>query len=93
MRDPIWDTVRWALGMGGMFLVGRGYATAEQANQMADLIVQVAAASVTIGMFAWQVWVRWGTVAVPVAAVAEIEAVKQIAIPTVSSATGQVTPA
>lgn len=85
MRDPIWDTVRWALGMGGAFLVGKGYATAEQASQIADLIVQVAAASVTIGMFAWQVWARWGTKAVPIVAIAEIEAVKQITIPTVSA--------
>lgn len=90
MRDPIWDSVRWLLGMGGSFLAGRGYITAAQASEGADLIVQTGAALFTLGMFLWALWARWGTVAVPVAAVAEIEAVKGIAIPTVS-ASGKVT--
>lgn len=85
MRDPIWDSVRWLLGMGGSFLAGRGYITAAQASEGADLIVQVAAASVTLGVFIWQIWARWGTKSVPVVAIAEIEAVKGIAIPTVSA--------
>lgn len=93
MRDPIWDTVRYFLGMGGSFLVGKGWAggaTAAEVSQMADTIVQVGAGLVAIGMFIWQIWARWGTKAVPIVAIAEIEAVKGIAIPTVS-ASGKVT--
>ena len=89
MRDPIWDAVRYFLGMGGSFLVGRGWAggaSAAEVSAMADLIVQVGAGLVTIGMFVWTIWARWGTVAVPVAVVAEIAAVEGIKIPTVSAA-------
>lgn len=77
--DTIWQIVRYILIAGGSFLVGKGWITAENVESIVGAIG-------TIGAVLWGIYVKAGTKAVPAETAARAD------VPTVSAATGAVTP-
>lgn len=78
--DTIWQIVRYGLIAGFGFLTGKGYVSAEQATTIIGAIG-------TLFPIVWGLFVKSGTRAVPEAVA------NRPSIPTVSGATGTVTPA
>lgn len=77
--DTIWQIIRYLLIAGGSFLVGKGYVSAENVEQLIGAIG-------SIGAILWGLYVKFGTTAVPNATADRVD------VPTVSGATGAVTP-
>jgi hypothetical protein len=77
--DTVWQILRYLLIAGGGFLSGKGYISAEQATTIIGAIG-------SIGAVVWGLFVKSGTTAVPDAVAARSD------VPTVSNATGAVTP-
>lgn len=85
--DILWQALRYLMIVGGSFLVAKGYLTAEQVTTVANEVVTIVGGIATVAPIAWGLWVRWHTRAVPAATAARSD------VPTVSAATGAVTPA
>lgn len=77
--DTVWQIARYLLIAGGGFLTGKGYITAEQ-------LTTIVGAIGSVGAILWGLFVKSGTTAVPDAVAARPD------VPTVSGATGAVTP-
>lgn len=86
MSDEIWMIIRYILIALGSFLVGKGYVTMDQVNGVIDALPQLIGGIMSVGTMAWGLYVKYGTKAVPVATAARPD------VPTVSAATGAVTP-
>lgn len=86
MSDEIWMIIRYILIALGSFLVGKGYVTMDQVNGIIDALPQLIGGIMSVGTMAWGLYVKYGTKAVPVATAARPD------VPTVSAATGAVTP-
>lgn len=87
MNEQIWQTVRYLLIAGGSFLAGLGKVPATEVGPLADMVIQVGSGLVALASALWGLYVKAGTVAVPEPVAVRMD------MPTVSSATGQVTPA
>lgn len=86
MSDEIWMIIRYILIALGSFLVGKGYVTMDQVNGIIDALPQLIGGIMSVGTMAWGLYVKYGTKSVPVATAARPD------VPTVSAATGAVTP-
>jgi hypothetical protein len=84
MNDQIWQSIRYLLIFGGGILAGRGKISADEVAPLADSIIQVGGAIVSVGAMLWGLYVKWKTRAVPFAVAARPD------VPTVSAATGAV---
>ena len=82
--DQLWQTLRYFLiGFGG-YLVGKGKIAPENVGPLADTIIQILGAIVSIASALWGLYVRFGTKSVPTKDAVRTD------VPTVSTATGAV---
>ena len=77
--DTVWQIIRYLLIAGGGVAVGKGWITNEQ-------LLSAVGAVGSLGAIGWGLFVMAGTTAVPDATAARPD------VPTVSAATGAVTP-
>lgn len=86
MNDSMWVTVRYALIGLGSYFAGRGKLDPAQVAPMADQLISIASGAVALGTAVWGFYVRFRTVAVPLATAARKD------VPTISPATGVTIP-
>jgi hypothetical protein len=84
MSDQFWQTLRYILIGGGMWLAGYGKLPMADVASMADEIISIASAAVAVGTAAWGLYVKFRTKAVPERVAARPD------VPTVSAATGEI---
>jgi hypothetical protein len=86
MNDLFWQNLRYLLIALGTYLVARGKLPAEQVTPFVEVGLQLAGALIGAGAWAWGVYVKKGTTAVPDATAARKD------VPTVSAVTGATIP-
>jgi hypothetical protein len=84
MNDQVWQSIRYLLIAGGMFMAGKGSVDMSQVPSLVDALMQVGGAAVSLGTAAWGFYVKYKTRAVPASVAARID------VPTVNAATGKV---
>lgn len=82
IQDTIWQTVRYVLIAGGMYLAGKGKIDPSQVASTADSIIQIGGSIVSVGTMIWGLVIKWKTVPVPASVGARPD------VPTTSPVTG-----
>jgi hypothetical protein len=86
-NDTLWDTFRNGLIAGGTLLAGYGWFDVAKVEPFINNAMAIGGALMAVGTFAWTIWVKFGTKAVPMIVASQPE------IPTVSAITGRIEPA
>lgn len=84
MTEMIWPAFRYVLIMIGGVMVGYGWINAEDVEPLADKVLEIAGAMISLGAAAWGLWTLFRTKRVPASVV------KELGLPVVSPATGKV---